>query len=205
MLESVSAKTFLKRLQSVSYFRFKNVKGDWDKWTKQCERLYKKHPEYTSTVNAKPWDKKAKKMIDNFSVYRKVGYNEHNSKIWKTTGMMPKLSLKWEDKIGTQLPLTNYIVTPTLQTPGHTLPIHVDKFFYLKRKTRSKWIVRFLIFMQPWQAGHYLLVNDHVIDKWKAGDCVVWHPNSEHIAANNGLVNKWTCNVTGVLDEKKLY
>lgn len=205
MLEFVSAKTFVKKLKFMPYMNFCRVHGEWDKWTKQCERLFKKYPDYTSTVNAKPWDTKAKKMIDGFAQYRKAGYNEHNSRIWKTTGKLPKLSLKWEDKIARQLPLKDYVVTPTLQTPGQTLPIHVDKFIYLKRKTKSRYILRFLVFMQPWQAGHYLLVNDQVIQKWKAGDCVVWHPDSKHIAANNGLVNKWTCNVTGILDEKKLY
>ena len=55
MLESVSAKTFLKRLQSVPYFRFKNVKGDV---------LPKNHPLMTQVTKLlKQTDKKTLQQI----------------------------------------------------------------------------------------------------------------------------------------------
>jgi hypothetical protein len=202
MPDSASANIFFKKLKKVPFLFFKNIKGDWTSYVKDCERLYKKHPEYTSDVNAKPWDKKGKSMTDDFKVYRDAGYTKHNSKIWKTTGKKEKLTLEWEEKIAEQLPLENYIVTPTLQTPGQTLPYHVDQFLYLKRNTNSEYILRFLIFMSEWKSGHYLLVNDEILHKWRAGDCYVWHPDSPHIASNNGLENKWTCNVTGVYKAK---
>jgi hypothetical protein len=134
--------------------------------------------------------------------YRKYGYTEHNTVIWKTTARIPKLTFGWEQQIIDQLPLDHAIATVTRQDPGQILPWHEDKFFMLRRlnpeDTRPIW--RFLLMMEDWKMGHLLQIKDSMLTHWKRGDVYVWHPGAMHVAANVGFEVKWTCNITGFLN-----
>jgi hypothetical protein len=133
--------------------------------------------------------------------YKKYGYTQHNTKLWKTTSGGDKLDFSWEKQVADQLPLDHAIVTVTRQDVGQTLPWHMDRFFYLKKiypqDTRAIW--RFLLFLSDWQIGHIIQVKNSVYYGWKRGDVVAWQPDSYHLSANVGLATKWTCNITGFL------
>lgn len=133
--------------------------------------------------------------------YQRYGYTVHNTKLWKTTNAEPKITFGWESDIARQLPLDRAIVTVTRQDPGQILPWHRDRFFFLRKHypqdPRPIW--RFLVFLSPWKTGHFLQVADSVLHHWQQGDVVVWQPDTEHLAANVGLEQKWTANVTGFL------
>lgn len=137
------------------------------------------------------------------SEYLKYGYTAHNTKIWKTTNGESKLTFAWEKDIIDQLPLDRATATLTRQDPGQVLPWHIDRFFFLKKQypedPRPIW--RFLLFMEDWRMGHILQINDSVLHHWRRGDVVVFHPGTEHLSANVGLETKWTCNITGFLNQ----
>ena len=134
--------------------------------------------------------------------YATVGYNKMNTEIWKTTNIEPTLTFSWESFIISQLPLDYAIATVTRQDPGQVLPWHKDRFFMLRKlhpiDPRPVW--RFLVFLEDWKIGHILQVNNSMLHHWKAGDVAVWQPGTMHLAANVGLEQKWTCNVTGFLN-----
>jgi hypothetical protein len=134
--------------------------------------------------------------------YRKYGYTEHNTILWKTTAREPKLTFDWEQTIIDQLPLDHAVAALTRQDPGQILPWHEDKFFMLRRlypeDVRPIW--RFLLMMEDWKIGHILQINNSVFSHWKRGDVVVWKPSTMHLAANAGIEVKWTCNITGFLN-----
>lgn len=133
--------------------------------------------------------------------YLQYGYTEHNTKIWKTTNSKDKLTFNWESDIIKQLPLDHAIATVTRQDPGQVLPWHIDRFFLLKKyhPNDNRPIWRFLLFLEDWKIGHLLQVNNSICYHWKQGEVIVWHPGTEHLAANVGLETKWTCNITGFL------
>jgi hypothetical protein len=137
------------------------------------------------------------------SEYEKFGYTEYNTRIWKTTSIEPKLTFSWEEEILKQLPLDHGVATVTRQDAGQILPWHEDRFFMLRRlypdDPRPIW--RFLLFLEDWKIGHVLQVNNSMLHHWHQGDVVVWQPGTMHVSANIGLETKWTCNITGFLNE----
>lgn len=98
---------------------------------------------------------------------------------------------KWKD-IG-----TSYYRMP----PGSALPEHVDTFkryielFDLKGKEHT--IRRAVVFLEPWQSGHYAECDGVPYVNWIRGFTLVWNWDAPHIAANFGKTDRYTLQITG--------
>jgi len=87
--------------------------------------------------------------------------------------------------------------------PGIVLPSHQDtyrRFREIYNVTDAEKILRAVVFLEDWSSGHYLEVNETPIVKWKAGDYVVWSNDTPHMAANMGVTNRYTLQITGVVN-----
>lgn len=139
--------------------------------------------------------------------YAKFGYNQHNTKIWKSTNNKTPLRFDWEENLLQQLPLDHAIVTLTRQDPGQILPWHYDRHFMLKKlcpEQPKQKILRILVFLEDWKTGHVIQIEDDIFSHWQRGQAISWHPDTYHLAANVGLEKKWTCNITGFLTDDNL-
>jgi len=88
-------------------------------------------------------------------------------------------------------------------TPGHYLPPHQDKYGYYSKAHNVldlNLIKRYVIFAEDWEQGHLLTVGSTVYSNWKAGDIVGWSGTTLHSAVNVGNKNRYTIQVTGVVD-----
>lgn len=86
--------------------------------------------------------------------------------------------------------------------PGTVLPCHSDtyaRFRELHAITDPDRIWRAVIFLEPWHSGHYLEVNGVPVISWQAGDTVVWQSDTPHLAANVGVTDRYTLQITGVI------
>ena len=85
--------------------------------------------------------------------------------------------------------------------PGNSLPTHVDTYrryielFGLKGQEST--IRRAVVFLEPWQSGHYVECNNHGYTNWIAGFTLVWDWDSPHLAANFGTTPRYTLQITG--------
>jgi len=85
--------------------------------------------------------------------------------------------------------------------PGTILPTHSDLYikyielFNLHGQEHN--IRRAVIFLQDWQPGHYAEYMDSPFVNWGAGDVVEWPYDTPHMAANCGIVPRYTLQVTG--------
>jgi hypothetical protein len=80
--------------------------------------------------------------------------------------------------------------------------MHIDKYgFYANHHSISDLdqIYRYVIFLEDSSPGHILQVNDQILIKWNQGQCVGWQNNTEHLAANLGLEDRYTLQITGTL------
>ena len=90
-------------------------------------------------------------------------------------------------------------------SPGTILPLHRDTYrryidiHNLDGKAHT--IRRAIIFLEDWQSGHYLELNNEPIVNWKKGDIVMWEYAEPHLAANMGLTNRYTLQITGHIDD----
>jgi hypothetical protein len=208
---SVSRKNFLNYLSTVDYIKFNTLVDDWTKIVDECEATKLAHPDYTWSLvyedgELDVWGEEGKNLNESLKKNKEWGYLPSNTISWKTTCKSPQLHMSWENRIAKQLPFyQNCVITPTLLTPGNVMPWHRDGFHYFKLQqspTDIEYIVRSLIFLKDWENGHYLQVEDSVIHHWKAGEVLFWHPSRYHVVANAGCTDRWTCNITGVLQEQ---
>lgn len=86
---------------------------------------------------------------------------------------------------------------------GTVMPVHQDLYrryvelFDLQGREHS--IRRALLLLEDWQPGHYLEVAGKPYVNWQAGDTVEWVYDVPHMAANIGLKDRYTLQITGHL------
>ena len=56
---------------------------------------------------------------------------------------------------------------------------------------------RILVFLEDWKSGHYFEFNNEPIVNWKSGDYFVWGGKVPHMAANIGIEDRYTLQITG--------
>jgi len=106
------------------------------------------------------------------------------------------------EQLGWQHCLSSFYCMP----PGRILPEHRDtykKYRELFNVDNPYSIWRTVVFLEDWQSGHYLEVADCPITGWQAGDAILWQYNTPHLAANLGRENRYTLQLTGIMNEDK--
>ena len=84
---------------------------------------------------------------------------------------------------------------------GTVLPVHSDLYkryievFGLEGQEHT--IKRAIVLLEDWKSGHYLEVNGVPYSNWSAGDTVEWVYSTPHMAANLGLEDRYTLQITG--------
>lgn len=86
---------------------------------------------------------------------------------------------------------------------GTVMPVHSDLYRryieLFELQGREHTIKRALLLLEDWKPGHYLEVNGKPYVNWQAGDTVEWVYNTPHMAANIGLEDRYTLQITGHL------
>ncbi len=85
-------------------------------------------------------------------------------------------------------------------TTGTILPNHSDTYQLFKTlhpKSVEHTICRAIVFLEDWSPGHILTLGDRQVDQWIAGDYVEWEEYMPHLAANVGLEDRYTLQLTG--------
>lgn len=86
---------------------------------------------------------------------------------------------------------------------GTVMPVHSDLYkryvelFNLEGREHT--IRRALLLLEDWKPGHYLEVDSKPYVNWRAGDTVEWVYSTPHMAANIGLEDRYTLQITGHL------
>lgn len=91
--------------------------------------------------------------------------------------------------------------------PGTVIPNHRDIYSRFKNIygiTDSDSIWRAVVMLEDWQSGHYLEIDGRPIVNWIAGDVFIWQNDVPHLAANMGMTDRFTLQLTGVPNENPL-
>lgn len=91
--------------------------------------------------------------------------------------------------------------------PGRVLPSHADTYgFYRKLYAIDdiNQIWRAVVFLEDWQSGHYFEIDGHAITEWARGEYVAWRGSTPHLAANMGVTDRYTLQITGIPNENPL-
>lgn len=88
-------------------------------------------------------------------------------------------------------------------TTGTVMPEHQDRYkryielFNLQGQEHL--IRRALVLLEDWRSGHYLEALGEPVVGWRAGQVVEWTYDTPHMAANIGLEDRYTLQITGHL------
>lgn len=88
-------------------------------------------------------------------------------------------------------------------TSGTVMPVHQDLYkkyvglFDLEGREHT--IRRALVLLEDWKPGHYLEVDGRAFVHWPAGRVVEWIYDVPHMAANVGILPRYTLQITGHL------
>ena len=82
---------------------------------------------------------------------------------------------------------------------GIVLPIHSDHYTVYKNKFNCsiEQIHRVLILLDDWKSGHYFEIDGHPFVNYRAGTFAIWQGNAKHMAANIGIEDRYTLQLTG--------
>jgi hypothetical protein len=84
---------------------------------------------------------------------------------------------------------------------GTVLPTHSDLYLkYVKLynlQGQEHRIRRAIVFLEDWKPGHYSEINGEGLVNWSAGDVIEWTYNLPHAAANIGIEDRYTLQITG--------
>jgi len=150
--------------------------------------------------------------------YRRVPFNDQVTvKRWQDVGhtynnytgelldfqSLPTWALNFGQKFGEDMGLDDLGISLYKMTPGCVLPVHQDTYALYKRihNITHDRILRVVLFLEDWQSGHYLEVDGNPVYKWHAGDWVAWKYMTKHIAANIGMSDRYTMQITGMYQE----
>jgi hypothetical protein len=136
---------------------------------------------------------------ESLELWRKLGYTQT-----RFTGDMYDMrnpEPAWIDPFRFHFPWQHFSWSIYCMPPGTVLPNHSDtyvRFREIYNITDSDKIYRAIVMMEDWQSGHYLEIDGNPITKWIAGDVYIWQNDVKHLAANNGMTNRYTLQITGV-------
>jgi hypothetical protein len=79
------------------------------------------------------------------------------------------------------------------------MPEHCDHYnTYIKLYGADyKNVHRILVMLEDWKPGHYLEIDGTGIINWIAGDYFIWENDCKHAAANIGVEDRYTLQITG--------
>lgn len=117
---------------------------------------------------------------------------------------MRRLEPAWMPILRDTLPLAQFSWSIYRMSPGTSLPRHSDtysRFRQIHDLPSNAVIRRYVFFMEDWASGHYFEIDDEAIVGWQAGQGVYWHDDVPHIAANVGETDRYTLQITGVVNQ----
>ena len=129
--------------------------------------------------------------------WRKQGYTHENTtgKMYDSRNTMPDYAIQVAQLLNLHNPGFVFYKMDTLDI----MPTHVDHYnTYCKvfNKERNE-VRRAIVFLEDWKPGHYFEADSKAFVNWKAGEYVLWQPDTPHAASNIGVDPRYTLQITG--------
>lgn len=132
-------------------------------------------------------------------LWRKLGFTQQ-----RFTGDMYDMRFSephWIPRFRDAFPMRHFSWSMYRMRPGDVMPLHSDtyqRFCEIYSIADYNEIQRVVVFVEPWQSGHYFEIDDAIITGWQAGTWVKWQGDTPHLAANLGSTMRYTLQLTGV-------
>ncbi len=158
------------------------------------------------------WDDEYKKLNyaheqfnnrEDLSKWKRQGYTHPDSHYTGELCDMRKPQPSWNKKIidwaNQEHNLKDVGTSYYRMSTGVILPTHGDTYKAYRRIFNCELhnCYRIIIFLEDWQSGHYFEIDNTPISAYPAGTWVKWVADTTHMAANLGITNRYTLQITG--------
>ena len=158
-------------------------------WDDEYKHLkYKKLP-FNNQYDVSKWREKGYNQDERYFTGQMCGHNE--------------VQPSWNDKIvewvREEFELEDIGCCYYRMVTNEILPTHGDDYKLYREKFDCELddINRIIIFLEDWKSGHYFEMDGEPKVNWKAGNYIIWKGGVEHMAANIGVDDRYTLQITG--------
>ena len=158
-------------------------------WDDEYKHLkYKKLP-FNNQYDVSKWREKGYNQDERYFTGQMCGHNE--------------IQPSWNDKIvewvREEFELEDIGCCYYRMVTNEILPTHGDDYKLYREKFDCELddINRIIIFLEDWKSGHYFEMDGEPKVNWKAGNYIIWRGGIEHMAANIGIEDRYTLQITG--------
>jgi hypothetical protein len=158
-------------------------------WDDEYKHLkYKKLP-FNNQYDVSKWREKGYNQDERYFTGQLCGHND--------------VQPSWNDKIikwvREEFELEDIGCCYYRMVTNEILPTHGDDYKLYREKFDCELddISRIVIFLEDWKSGHYFEMDGEPIVNWKAGNYIIWKGRIEHMAANIGIEDRYTLQITG--------
>lgn len=135
--------------------------------------------------------------------WQKQGYTHKNFNglLYNGENIIPD----WCNIVSQEIGLTSCGFSFYKMKTGDIMPRHFDYFkkycniFNVKKEN----VYRSIVFLEDWTQGHYFDINSECIVNYKKGEYILWSHEEEHSAANIGVIDRYTLQITGLLNDTR--
>lgn len=108
---------------------------------------------------------------------------------------------KWANSIADQLNFKNPGFVFYKMETNDIMPMHSDHFntYCELFNVEPSDVWRAVIFLEDWKPGHYFDIDNHAVVNYTAGCYVIWNNDVKHSAANIGIEDRYTLQITGTM------
>lgn len=131
--------------------------------------------------------------------WRARGYTKDinfTGKAYDNSNPMPE----WTERFKNIFQLANMSFTFYKMQTLDIMPVHYDAFEKYTQMNECEFmdVRRVLVMLEDWKPGHYFEIAGQGFTNWKAGDWFMWRGDVHHSAANIGLEDRYSLQITGI-------
>lgn len=158
------------------------------------------------SFKGKPYNTEAAEIMEGYhNDLTNAGFNEFNTGGRQTRNNLPALFSAMASRTGLWNPQIMFLEQP----PGKSIPWHRDSYNNYRRNfakvSDDTEVIRYLVQLNDWNWGHYVLVGNTVIHQYKIGDIHCWPEGIYHATSNVGYWPRYALTITGVVTESALH
>jgi len=105
----------------------------------------------------------------------------------------------WVYELDSKFGLKNQVYCFYKMKTLEIMPSHSDKYFKFQElfNVPSNKICRVILMLEDWKPGHYFELDGKGYVNWRKGDYFKWFNDCKHAAANIGIEDRYTLQITG--------
>ena len=158
------------------------------------------------SIKGTPYNKEAEEIMEGYhNDLTRAGFNEHNTGGRQTREGLHNIMHVMAKASGLWNPQIMFLEQP----PGKFIPWHRDSYNNYRRNfakvSDDVEVIRYLVQLNDWQWGHYVLVGNDVIHQYKVGDIHCWPEGVYHCTGNAGYWPRYCLTITGVVTPSALH